>query len=82
MADPVERDPAAEAAATGAAATDHAAASSGLTREALLAEHAEARRRRNAAVLGSHEWEAATADVGRIEIEIARVERAMDPPRV
>ena len=53
-----------------------------LTREALLAQHAEARRRRNAALLGSPEWEAASHEVGRIEIEIARTERAMDPPRV
>ena len=52
------------------------------TREELLALHAEARRRRNAAPLGSHEWEAASGEVGRIEIEIARIERAMDPPRV
>ncbi len=52
------------------------------TREALLEQHAAARRRRNAAALGSHEWEQASADVGRIEIEIARLERAMDPPRV
>jgi hypothetical protein len=52
------------------------------TREQLLARHAEARRRRQAAVLGSREWEEATAEVGRIEIEIARVEREMDPPRV
>ena len=53
-----------------------------LSREALLAQHAEARRRRNAAPLGSHEWEAASHEVGRIEVEIARTERAMDPPRV
>jgi hypothetical protein len=52
------------------------------TREELLALHAEARRRRNAAPLGSPEWEAASGEVGRIEIEIARLERAMDPPRV
>ncbi len=52
------------------------------TREQLLARHAEARARRNAAELGSHAWEEATAEVGRIEVEIARVERAMDPPRV
>jgi hypothetical protein len=52
------------------------------TREQLLARHAEARRRRNAAELGSHEWAAASAEVGMIEIEIARVEREMDPPRV
>jgi hypothetical protein len=53
-----------------------------LSREALLAQHAEARRRRNAAPLGGPEWEAASHEVGRIEVEIARTERAMDPPRV
>ena len=53
-----------------------------LSREALLAQHAEARWRRNAAPLGSEEWEAASHEVGRIEVEIARTERAMDPPRV
>ena len=52
------------------------------TRDTLLAQHAAARGRRNAAALGSHEWEEASAEVGRIEIEIARIERAMDPPRV
>ncbi len=52
------------------------------TRDQLLALHAEARRRRNAAPLGSPAWEEATAEVGRIEVEIARIERAMDPPRV
>jgi hypothetical protein len=52
------------------------------TREELLGQHAEARRRRNAAALGGHEWEQASAEVGRIEVEIARIERAMDPPRV
>lgn len=52
------------------------------TRDELIALHRDARRRRNAAVLGSHDWEQAQAEVGRIEVEIARVERAMDPPRV
>lgn len=52
------------------------------TREELLAEHAAARHRRNGAVLGSAEWEEASAEVARIEVEIARLERAMDPPRV
>lgn len=52
------------------------------TREELLERHAEARHRRNAAELGSHEWEQASDEVGRIEVEIARVEREMDPPRV
>ncbi len=58
---------------------DKAAAS---TREQLIEQHAQARRRRNAAPLGGHEWEQASAEVGRIEVEIARIERAMDPPRV
>jgi hypothetical protein len=52
------------------------------TRESLLARHADARRRRNAAPLGSHEWAQAAGDVEKIEVEIARIERAMDPPRV
>ena len=51
------------------------------TRESLLSRHADARRRRNAAPLGSHEWEQASAEVARIEVEIARQERAMDPPK-
>ena len=51
------------------------------TREQLLEQHAEARARRNHAPLGGPEWAAASADVGRIEVEIARVERAMNPPR-
>lgn len=52
------------------------------TREQLLEQHAQARRRRNAAPLGSEAWADASAEVGRIEVEIARIERAMDPPRV
>jgi len=52
------------------------------TREQLLVQHADARRRRNAAPLGSEAWAEASAEVGRIEVEIARLERAMDPPRV
>ncbi len=51
-------------------------------REQLLVAHREARRRRNAAEPGSHAWEQASADVGRIETEIARLEREMDPPLV
>ena len=52
------------------------------TREELQARHAEARARRNAAEPGGHEWEQASADVGRIEVQIAALERAMDPPRI
>ena len=53
-----------------------------MTREELLVQHQAARARRNAAEPGCHEWEQASAEVGRIEIEIARIERAMDPPLV
>jgi hypothetical protein len=54
----------------------------GATREELLAQHAEARRRRNAAALGSDEHRAAVIRIAEIEVEIARIERAMDPPLV
>ena len=54
----------------------------GTTREELMAQHAEARKRRYEAVGGSHEWERASMDVSLIEVEIARIERAMTPPRV
>ncbi len=52
------------------------------TREELLVLHQAARHRRITAEPGSHEWEAASAEVGRIEVEIARIEREMTPPRV
>ena len=52
------------------------------TREALLALHRELRRRRDAAPLESHERAAAMAEIGRVEVEVARLERAMDPPLV
>jgi hypothetical protein len=52
------------------------------TREALLALHAETRKRRNDAPWASHEHAEAIDLIGRIEVEIARIERAMDPPLV
>jgi hypothetical protein len=52
------------------------------TRAELLALHADTRRRRNAAELGSEDHRAAVELIGRIEVEIARIERAMDPPLV
>jgi hypothetical protein len=52
------------------------------TRDELLGQHREARGRRDRAALGSKEYEEATEEVARIEVEIARIERAMDPPRV
>ena len=52
------------------------------TREELLVLHSTARERRINAEPGSHEWEQASAEIGRIEVEIARIEREMTPPRV
>lgn len=52
------------------------------TRDGLLALHRETRARRNAAPHGSAEHVAAIDLIGRIEIEIARLERAMEPPLV
>ena len=50
------------------------------TRDELLVLHRETRRRRNAAAHGSKDHVAAIDLLGRIEVEIARLERAMDPP--
>ena len=50
------------------------------TRDELLALHRETRRRRNAAAHGSPEHVAAIDLLGRIEVEVARIERAVDPP--
>ena len=52
------------------------------TREELLVLHREARSRRMGAELGSHAWEQASGDVGRIEVQIAKSEREMTPPRM
>jgi hypothetical protein len=52
------------------------------TRDELLALHRETRRRRNAASHRSPEHVAAIDLLGRIEVEVARIERAMDPPLV
>ena len=52
------------------------------TREALLDLHRVTRARRNAAPHGSEEHKAAIDLLGRIEVEVARIEREMDPPRV
>ena len=51
------------------------------TRQQLLELHRETRARRNRAAHGSEEHVQAIDLLGRIEIEIARIERAMDPPR-
>jgi hypothetical protein len=52
------------------------------SREELMVLHRAARQRRINAEPGSHEWEQASAEVGRIEIEIARLEREMTPPKM
>jgi len=52
------------------------------TRDELLALHRETRRQRNAAKHGSLDHVAAIDLLGRIEVEVARIERAMDPPLV
>ena len=51
------------------------------TREELLELHAVTRAKRNSAAHGSAEHRAAIDLIGRIEVEVARIERAMDPPR-
>lgn len=51
------------------------------TRAELLERHAAARRKRNAAPLGSDAHRAAVDELGRIEIRIAAIERAMTPPK-
>ena len=43
----------------------------------LMERHAEARRRRDAAALGSDEYRAAAEEIARIEIAIAQLE---EPP--
>lgn len=52
------------------------------TREELTQLWLEARRRRQAAPLGSEAYIQASEDVARIEVEIAAVERALTPPLV
>ena len=51
------------------------------TRDELLERHTTARRKRNAATLGSEEHRAAVDEIGRIEVRIAAIERAMTPPK-
>lgn len=51
-------------------------------RASLLALHQAARRRRDAAPLLSEARAEAAFEIERIEIQIARIERAMDPPLV
>jgi hypothetical protein len=50
-------------------------------RASLLALHAELRRRRDALPLNDERAEV-LIELARVEVQVARVERAMDPPRV
>jgi hypothetical protein len=50
------------------------------TRSELMALHAAARARRNGAPLDSPAFRAAVTDLERIEIRIAAIDRAADPP--
>lgn len=52
------------------------------SREQLMALHRSARARRDAAPLLSEERRDAAMEIERIEIQVARIERAMDPPLV
>ena len=45
------------------------------TRDQLLAQWREARRRRDTAELGGEAWREAAEEIGRIEVEIARLDR-------
>lgn len=64
--------------------TEHETPSTALpqTRDELLVLHRETRRRRTASKHGSPDHVAAIELLGRIEVEVARIERAMDPPLV
>jgi hypothetical protein len=52
------------------------------SRDELLALHRELRHRRDAAPLESDERAQAMTDIGRVEVEIARLDRATVPPRL
>jgi hypothetical protein len=51
-------------------------------RESLMRLHRAARARRDAAPLDSDARAEAAFELERIEVQVARVERAMDPPLV
>jgi hypothetical protein len=81
---------AAQAASDAAGGQHHAAKAHGqptrvdghlpATRSELMARHAAARGRRNAAPLGSEAFRAAVDELARIEVRIAAIDRAADPP--
>jgi len=49
-------------------------------RTALLELHQELRHRRDALPLLSEERAEAVIEIARVEVQVARIERAMDPP--
>jgi vacuolar-type H+-ATPase subunit D/Vma8 len=49
-------------------------------RASLLALHQELRHRRDALPLLSEERAATIIEIARVEVQVARIERAMDPP--
>jgi hypothetical protein len=50
-------------------------------RDALLALHRELRHRRDGLPLLSDERASVVIELARVEVEIARLDRSMDPPR-
>jgi hypothetical protein len=50
------------------------------TRSELMVLHAAARARRNSAPLGGETFRAAVDELARIEVRIAAIDRAQDPP--
>jgi hypothetical protein len=79
--DPVAADAGGHHAATAHGQPARVDATLPSTRQELIALHAAARRRRASAPYNSPEHHAAIDEIGRIEIRIADVERAMTPPR-
>ena len=51
-------------------------------RESLLGLHRELRHRRDSLPLLSGERAEAVIELARVEVQVARIERAMDPPLV
>ena len=74
----------AEAASEAAAMPRKSARERGLPgdRASLLKLHLELRRKRDAAPLLSEERAETVIELARVEVEVARIERAMNPPLV
>jgi len=63
-------------------AGSHAESELPTDRESLLAIHRDLRHRRDALPLLSEERAEVLIELARVEVQVARVERAMDPPLV